>query len=85
MNYIEELSGQQWFDFKDKLLETLVDEKTFSDNYTRKESQQIIRRLKYIELKRKPEWARKISYSSVTKRRVYKHIKFWFDLHGYSV
>lgn len=85
MSNIEQLKGQDWFDFKDRLLETLFNEECFSENYTRKESQQIIRRLKYIELKRKSEWTRKLSYSSITKRRAYQHIKFWFALHGYDV
>lgn len=84
MNNIEELKGLEYHDFLHALYQETKNKEIFMKKYTRKDCYKILNRVHKLFIKQKPEYLQPYVFSSMTKERAYKHIKFYFELHGYN-
>jgi hypothetical protein len=84
MNEIEGLKGLEYYKFLKELNQDVKNKELFIKKYTRKDCYKILKRINLILIKQKPEYAQQYAFSSMTKERAYKHINFYFELHGYN-
>lgn len=81
---IEHLKGLEYYDFMHNLFLDIQDKSIFIIKYTRKDCYKILKRFNKDYIKNQiPEYAKHNAFNAMTKERAYKHIKFYFDLHGY--
>lgn len=76
---IDNLNGLEYYDFLNDLYNDTKNKEVFMQKYTRKDCYRILRRIYIIRIKKEYN-----AFNSMTKERAYKHIKFYFELHGYT-